>query len=46
MRDSMAAGSRTLTVAIAVGAAFGFIVVLSLKVYDRVLHGGVIDTGG
>jgi hypothetical protein len=45
MRDSMAAGSGTLAPALLVGAAFGLVVVLSLKVYNRVLRGPVIDTG-
>lgn len=45
MRDSMAAGSRTLGAAAAVGALFGAIVVFSIKIYDRVLRGPVVDTG-
>ncbi len=45
MRDSMAAGSRTLGAAAAVGALFGAIVVLSVKIYDRVLRGPVVDAG-
>ena len=40
MRDSMAAGSLTLASAAAVGA----IVVLSVKLYDRILRGAVFDT--
>jgi hypothetical protein len=44
MRDSMAAGSRTLPAAILVGAGFGLVAVLSVKMYDRVLRGTVIDT--
>ncbi len=39
MRDSMAAGSLTLASAAAVGAIFGAIVVLGVKLYDRVLRG-------
>jgi len=45
MRDSMAAGSRTLAAAATVGALFGALVVLSIKVYDRALRGPVIDAG-
>jgi hypothetical protein len=45
MRDSMAAGSQTLPAAATVGALFGVIVVLGIKVYDRALQGAVIDTG-
>jgi hypothetical protein len=45
MRDSMAAGSHTLTAAAAVGALFGALVVLGVKVYDRALRGAVIDAG-
>jgi hypothetical protein len=45
MRDSMAAGSHTLTAAAAVGALFGALVVLGLHVYDRALHGAIVDTG-
>jgi hypothetical protein len=43
MRDSMAAGSTTHTAAALVGAVFGAIVVLGVKVYDRVLRGAVLD---
>ncbi len=43
MRDSMAAGSLTLASAAAVGAVFGAIVVLGIKVYDRILRGAVFD---
>jgi len=43
MRDSMAAGSQTLTAALTVGALFGAIVVLSIKVYDHALRGAVVD---
>ena len=45
MRDSMAAGSHTLTAAASVGALFGALVVLGLQVYDRALRGAVVDTG-
>jgi hypothetical protein len=45
MRDSMAAGSRTLAAAATVGALFGALVVLGIKVYDRALRGTVVDTG-
>ena len=44
MRDSMAAGSPTLTAAVSVGALFGAIVVLGIKIYDRALRGAVVDT--
>jgi hypothetical protein len=44
MRDSMAAGSTTYAAA-AVGAIFGGIVVLGVKVYDRALRGAVLDAG-
>lgn len=43
MRDSMAAGSLTLASAVAVGAIFGAVVVLSVKVYDHILRGAVFD---
>lgn len=43
MRDSMAAGSATLGAAVLVGAAFGAIVVLGVKIYDRALRGAVVD---
>ena len=46
MRDSMAAGSRTLTAALAVGAAFGIVVTLAIKIYNRVLRGTVMEAGG
>jgi hypothetical protein len=45
MRDSMAAGSTTYAAALAVGAIFGAIVVLGVKVYDRALRGAVLDAG-
>ena len=44
MRDSMAAGSRTLTAAASVGALFGILVVLGIQIYDRALQGAVVDT--
>lgn len=43
MRDSMSAGSLTLASAIAVGAIFGAIVVLGVKVYNQVLGGPVFE---
>lgn len=45
MRDSMAAGSQTLGAAANVGALFGAIVVLGMKVYNRILQGPVLDAG-
>jgi hypothetical protein len=45
MRDSMAAGSRTLGAAIAVGVVFGAIVVAGVEYYDRTLRGAVVDSG-
>jgi hypothetical protein len=43
MRDSMAAGSPTLTAATIVGVLFGALVVLGIQVYDRALRGTVVD---
>ena len=43
MRDSMAAGSTTHGAAALVGAVFGAIVVLAVKIYDRALRGAVLD---
>ena len=43
MRDSMAAGSTTLGAAALVGAVFGAIIVLGVKIYDRALRGLVVD---
>ena len=43
MRDSMAAGSLTLTSATTVGAIFGAIVVLGVKVYNQILRGPVFE---
>jgi hypothetical protein len=45
MRDSMAAGSRTMQAALAVGAIFGVIVVAAVRFYDRTLRSVVEDTG-
>jgi hypothetical protein len=45
MRDSMAAGSTTVGAAALVGAAFGAIVVLGVKTYDRAVRGAVLDAG-
>lgn len=44
MRD-LAAGSRTLQAALAVGAIFGAIVVTAVRFYDRALRGAVVDAG-
>lgn len=44
MRDSMAAGSRTITAAIVVGAAFGALVVAGVQYYGWTLRGAVVDT--
>ena len=43
MRDSMAAGSFTLASASAVGAVFGAVIVLGVKVYNRILRGAVFE---
>lgn len=43
MRDSMAAGSLTLESATTVGAIFGVIVVIGVKIYDQVLRGAVFE---
>jgi hypothetical protein len=45
MRDSMAAGSESLGAAVAVGIAFGALVVFGVKLYDRSLRGVVMDAG-
>ena len=45
MRDSMAAGSTSLTAAAIVGAGFGLFVVLGVKIYNSILHGTILDTG-
>lgn len=45
MRDSMAAGSRTLASAAIVGAIFGAVVVLGVKVYNHILRGAIFETG-
>ncbi|TFE66268.1 hypothetical protein A7Q09_10240 [Methylacidiphilum sp. Yel] len=39
MRDSMGAGSKSLSEALFVGALFGIVVVASFHIYDRILHG-------
>jgi hypothetical protein len=44
MRDSMSAGSLTLASATTVGAIFGFVVVLDVKVYSSVLRGAIFET--
>lgn len=43
MRDSMAAGSPTLTAAASVGAFFGALAVLGVQVYDYALRGTVVE---
>jgi hypothetical protein len=43
MRDSMAAGSRTSASAAIVGAIFGAVVVLGVKVYNQILRGAVFE---
>ena len=45
MRDSMAAGSRTLGAALAVGVLFGALVVGAMRYYDRALRGTVMESG-
>lgn len=45
MRDSMAAGSTTHAAAALVGAGFGTLVVLGMKLYDAALRGTVLDGG-
>jgi len=45
MRDSMAAGSRTMTAAIVVGAVFGIVVTAAMKSYNYVLRGTVMEAG-
>jgi hypothetical protein len=45
MRDSMAAGSRTMTAALVVGAVFGIAVTVVMKFYNHALRGAVIDAG-
>jgi hypothetical protein len=44
MRDSMSAGSLTLASATTVGAIFGVVVVLGVKVYNSILHGTIFET--
>src|SRR5713101_2598963 len=41
MRDSMAAGSRTIAGALSVGALFGLIVVAGVEYCDRTLRGAI-----
>lgn len=45
MRDSMAAGSRTMAQALLVAAIFGAVVVAGVQYYDWVLRGAVVDSG-
>ena len=45
MRDSMAAGSRTMTAVITVGAIFGIVVTAAVKLYNCVLRGTVLEVG-
>ncbi len=45
MRDSMAAGSTSTLSLLLVGGGFGALVVFGTKIYDRILHGVVLDTG-
>ncbi len=45
MRDSMGAGSPTTLDAAVVGAGFGLVIVLALKLYNRTLRGPVLDVG-
>lgn len=46
MRDSMAAGSRTMTAALAVGAIFGIVVTVAMKFYNHALRGTVMEAEG
>jgi hypothetical protein len=43
MRDSMAAGSHTWSAAIAVGAVFGLVMTIAMKIYNHVLRGTVME---
>jgi len=45
MRDSMGAGSRTAADVAGVGALFGAVVVIGLKIYERTIRGVVLDDG-
>jgi hypothetical protein len=45
MRDSMAAGSRTMAAVIVVGAVFGIVVTVTMKFYNYVLRGTVMEAG-
>jgi hypothetical protein len=44
MRDSMAAGSRSMTAALLVGAGFGIAVTIAMKLYNLALRGPVLET--
>jgi hypothetical protein len=43
MRDSMAAGSRTMPAAIMVGAVFGVATTVAMKFYNHALRGTVME---
>jgi large-conductance mechanosensitive channel len=45
MRDSMAAGSRTMAASIVVGAIFGLVVTAAVEIYNYALRGTVIEAG-
>jgi hypothetical protein len=45
MRDSMAAGSRTMAASLIVGAVFGLLVTVAVKIYNYALRGVVIEAG-
>jgi len=45
MRDSMAAGSRTMAASLVVGAIFGLVVTAAVKIYNYALRGAVIEAG-
>jgi hypothetical protein len=45
MRDSMAAGSRTMAASLVVGAIFGLLVTVAMKIYNYALRGVVIEAG-
>jgi hypothetical protein len=45
MRDSMAAGSRTMIAALTVGTIFGVVVTVVMKFYNHALRGTVMDAG-
>lgn len=44
MRDSMGAGSTTMTAGLLVGAGFGIAVTFAMKIYDRALRGPVLES--